>query len=588
MSDLKEIVRNIPHLSGIYKMKDKEDNIIYIGKAKDLHNRVSSYFSKNKDLKTYALVKNIANIDFIITNNEYEALLLENNLIKKYQPKYNINLKDGKSYPLIKITNEDFPKIIKTRKRKKDGGRYYGPFSDSTHVDIVLDFILSNFKIRRSSQKLKMRKTPCLYYHINMCSAPCCSYISKEEYAKEINEIINLLENKSDKLKGELTKKMNKASKALNYEKALSYKKQLDSLNIISKKQYVEDLSSLESYDYISLVQFMGELSICIIQTRDGKIMGNAIYRNKSIDDAKEILSQFILLYYQDEKTLPSTIFVDDKDIVELNDTFIKEIGVGVSEAKEKKHYSLLKLAQKNAINDIYKRVRSTDTQRGLDRLEEILELDHKVSIIEGFDIAHLSGKHTTASLINFKNGQANKKEYKHYNIKSLKEGDIDDYASIHEAVSRRYKRLRDEKKRMPDLILIDGGKGQVNAARSALDDLGLFDLFVIGLAKEYELIYVQDQSLPIELEPSDPALKILVNIRDECHRFATSFNQNKRTKEATTSILESIHGVGPKISKDLLVKFESIENIKKEDEESLSKKAKISKILARRILEVL
>lgn len=588
--DLKTTAKNMPLSSGVYLMKDSNDKIIYVGKAKNLRNRVSSYFLKNQGVKTHALVSHIASIDCIVTKTEYEALLLENNLIKKYMPKYNILLKDGKSYPLIRITNEKYPVVIKTRKKILDGSIYYGPFPDSKIVDSALKFIYDNFKVRRSSSPLKKKKSPCLYYHINKCYGPCFQDVDEKEYKSMIDNIKSILENKTDKFKNSLLKEMKTYSLNQEYEKAASIRDTLKSLNSLAITQNVEDPNNQNSNDYIALALSYGVCSISIMQIRDGKLMGNAIYRQKTLANVSDILTQFIIAYYQDEKFLPAKIFVDEKDVVNLLQTFFeKELKnkVIISEALEKKDYQMLRMAEENAQKDVNKRIKESDKTKAIIRLKEVLNLEKEPRIIEGFDIAQLHGKHTVASLINFKDGVPNKKEYRIFKIKSL-DGKVDDYKAISEAVTRRYTRLLKENKTLPDLLLIDGGKGQVNSARKALDSIGLESLYVIGLAKQYELVYQQDQDLPLELEENDSALKVLIAIRDECHRFATTFNQNRRTESATKSILESINGVGKVLSKRLLIEFASIENIKNASIEELKTKGKISENLAKTIKDSL
>lgn len=584
--DCKEFAHQLPELPGVYLMKDDRGEIIYVGKAKNLKRRVSSYFLSGRNAKTQALVEKIKAIDFVITGNEYEALLLENNLIKQYNPHYNILLKDGKTYPMIKITNEDFPRIFKTRLIKNDGAKYYGPFPQVHALDLYLEMINSTFPIRLCAGPLKMRKTPCLYYHINRCSGPCIGKVDKEEYQGYIDSVKGFLSGTDDGLILSLEKDMQRLSKTLEFEKAAKKRDLIDALKKLRFNQSVEEVSD-ESRDYAA-IEMRGNLcTVSLMQIRFGRLIGKALYRAESMGDATETLLSFLIQYYSDGNQLPGELYVFEEIDKELLVKYFEQelrVNIRVEFPKEGKHYRILTMASVNASRDVEKRLCEIDNTQALNLLKDYLELDSIPYHIEGFDIAHLSGKYTIASLIVFKNGNPSKSDYRRFNMRSL-DGRIDDYDSMREAVTRRYTRVVNEKLPLPDLVLVDGGKGQVSAAREMLDLLNLHNLPLIGLAEEREEIVFSDGRKSLLLDHSDPALRILIAIRDECHRFANTANQKMRSKEASFALLESIEGVGKARSKKIMVKYESVEKILSLSADELAKGAGVPIAVAERIL---
>nr|WP_321305249.1 excinuclease ABC subunit UvrC [uncultured Sphaerochaeta sp.] len=581
--------RELPHASGVYLMRDEKGSIIYVGKAKDLRKRVTSYFLANRSAKTAALVRKIASIEYIITGNEYEALVLENNLIKKYSPHYNISLKDGKSYPMIRITNEKFPKVFKTRRLIDDGSSYYGPYPDAGKLDLYLDLIAKLFPLRRCSTPLRKREKPCLYYHIGLCLGPCAGLVSEEEYGKSVTAVRNLLEGRTDALLATLQEDMIQASKALNFEEAATKRDQIAAIKTTQVGQQVQDFAS-ESRDYAA-IEMRGPLcTISLMQMRDGQLIGRALYRAETLGEETDTLLNFLIQYYADGQKLPQFLYVSHEiDVHLIRRYFTEQLGgrLEVNLPIDGKHYRILRMARENASRDVEKRLKSKDNTRALEELADILGLSAPPTLIEGFDIAQLHGKYTVASLISFRDGNPDKPNYRRYNIKSL-EGRIDDYESIREAVARRYTKILNENLERPGLLIIDGGQGQVNAAREILDALGMVDIPIIGLAEQFETIVFDDEREDLQLPEDNDALRLVIAVRDECHRFATSANQAARSREASFRVLESVEGIGRKRSERLMKQYGSLEAILAKPAEELSKEGGISLIVAKRILSQL
>ena len=582
------MAREMPDNPGVYLMKNSEGTVIYVGKAKNLKRRVSSYFLPGRNVKTAALVEKIDTIDFVITGNEYEALILENNLIKKYNPHYNILLKDGKSYPVIRITKEDFPRVFKTRRVIRDGSLYFGPYPDGSRLEEYLRMVDDNYPIRRCQGPLKLRKAPCLYHHIHKCSAPCIGAIGKKEYNSYIKEIEDFLSGDDSSLIKQVEKEMFRASKELDFETAARKRDQLKALTVMQKNQMVQDFTT-DSRDYIAIEMRSYLSTISIMQFRSGRLIGKALYRAECLSDETETLMSFLVQYYSDGDNLPGEIFVSCEIDTELIARyFSSELArpIYITVPKEGRHYRILRMAAENASRDVEKRLRDVDNTASLEKLQEELGLPVLPRHIEGFDIAQLSGKYTVASLIVFRDGNPSNKEYRHFSMKTL-DGRIDDFQSMREAVGRRYQRLVNEGAELPDLLMVDGGKGQVSAALDALSSIGL-DLPVVGLAKEHEEIVFPGDRPSLLLDHGDPGLRVLIALRDECHRFATSFNQRMRSKEASFSLLESIDGIGPERSRRIMQAYGSVEAILPLSPEELSKGAKIPLPVAERVLHKL
>lgn len=585
----KQQAHALPHNSGVYLMRDGKGTVIYVGKAKDLHRRVTSYFLANRPPKTAALVAKIRHIDHIITGNEYEALVLESNLIKKYNPHYNIDLKDGKSYPVIRITHEDFPKVFKTRRLVNDGSKYFGPYPDAGKLDTFLDLIQKIFPLRRCGTPLKKQLRPCLYYHLGLCGGPCAGLVSKERYRSSIDEVERFLSGDDQSLKQKLKSEMEADAKAFKFEEAAKKRDMLVALEAVGKEQEVQDFTS-EARDYAAIEMRSPLCTVSIMQMRDGRLIGRALYRAETFDDETETLMDFLVRYYSDGKKLPRYLYVSHEiDVPLISEFFKKQFGgdLEVTVPTDGRHYRILRMAVENARSDVERRLKSRDNTKALELLQKELDLPTVPTLIEGYDIAQLSGKYTVASMISFRDGNPNREGYRRFNIKGL-DGKIDDFESMREATARRYTRVVNENLEHPGLILIDGGKGQVMAVREILDSLGLTDVPIVGLAKDMEEIVFDHDRPPLLLDPSDEGLRVLIAVRDECHRFATTANQNQRSVDATFKVLESIDGVGPARSQRLMKTFGSLDELMRQSPEDLASKGKVPKAVAERILRTL
>lgn len=572
---LHETALKAPLSSGVYLWRNPENTVIYVGKAKNLKNRLSSYFSGRKDVKTRLLISHAASIEYITTTNEYEALLLENNLIKKYNPRYNINLKDGKSYPVLRITNEDFPRIFKTRRILQDGSKYFGPYPDVNALDTFIETIFKLYPVRRC-RTFRKRETPCLYYHMNQCKAPCCKKISKQSYNEFFGEITTLLEGKGEETTAKLTKQMKDAAKELNFEKAARLRDGIKALMVLQNQNVVESFDS-EDRDYIAYNREGELISFTVLKIRQGKLIGRNNFRCTSLNEDEELLGEFMNAYYTDSTHIPPYIYVPTQNGLEIVSKWLEEtfdsssqiILVDDSIQNAARHKAAMNMAFQNAREDIIRRLRERGDTPALEELKTLLDLDNLPLRIEGFDIAHIGGKFPVASLISFYNGNPDKKNYRYFRLKTT-DGIIDDFASMKEAVSRRYTRLLNEQQDLPDLILIDGGIGQVNAAEGILQSLDL-DIPIIGLAEKNEEIYLPGNSTPLILPRRSDALRLLQRVRDETHRFATSKNQKLRTKENTESPLLQIPNIGEKRALLLQKEFTTLENLCNQEESKVA-----------------
>ncbi len=586
---LHETALKAPKSSGVYMWSDTDNTVLYVGKAKNLKNRLSSYFSGKKDIKTRTLIARASSIEYITTANEYEALILENNLIKEHSPRYNINLKDDKSYPVVRITNEDFPRVIKTRKIIQDGSAYFGPFPNGGALTTFIDTLYSIYPLRQC-KKMPKRKTPCMYYHIGRCAAPCCNKISKEDYTSIIGEIHSILDENPTKGAEKLEYEMKKAAKELKFEKAARLRDGLASLQSLRMQNAVSDFDA-EARDYIGFYSDGPLVSFVVLKMRMGKLIMRDLYRTKSLSDDEDLLLEFMGAYYTGADLIPPRIFVSDKTGLELSEKWLFDtFGVKTSitlptETKElSRHEAALNMANHNAKEDIIRRLRERGDTPALEELKKVLNLSTLPMRIEGFDIAHLEGKFPVASMISFYNGQPDKKNYRYFRLKTT-DGLIDDFASMREATSRRYTRLLNEQAEMPDLILIDGGIGQVNAVRGVLDALGL-NIPIVGLAKREEELFLPGNSKPILLAKRSDALRMLQRVRDETHRFATSRNQRLRTKENIVSIFSQLPHIGPKRAKLIIQKWTTIDTLAKASLEDIEQTLTVSENQAQDILK--
>lgn len=572
---LHETALKAPSSSGVYMWRNPQNVVIYVGKAKNLKNRLSSYFSGKKDIKTRLLVSSAKSIEYITTANEYEAFLLENNLIKKYKPKYNIDLKDGKSYPVLRITKEDFPRLFKTRNILHDGSTYFGPYPDATALDTFIDTLYQIYPLRHC-KKFVQRETPCLYYHMGQCKAPCCDKISKESYNEFFGEICDLLNENSSETTKKLTAKMKEAASQLNFEKAARLRDGLRALMVMQNQNVVESFDA-EDRDYLAWHREGELVSFTVLKIRAGKLLGRDNYRVQSLNEDDELLGEFMGAYYNSKEEIPPKIYVQTQTGLDFIEKWIKnqfdsdsQIILVTDEIENaSRHKAAIAMAAENAKEDIIRRMRERGDIPALEELKEILGLKNLPVRIEGFDIAHIGGKFPVASLISFYNGNPDKKNYRYFRLKTT-DGYIDDFQSMREATSRRYTRLLNEQADLPDLILIDGGIGQVNAVDQVLKSLNL-DIPIAGLAKRDEEIWRPYAEKPISLPKRSDALRLLQRVRDETHRFATSRNQRLRTKENTVSIFLEIPGIGEKRARALTKTFTTLENMCAASESSVA-----------------
>lgn len=588
-SYIAEKLKHIPDKSGVYFMKNSKDEIIYIGKAKSLKKRVSSYFTKtNKDAKTTALVEHIRDIEYILTENEVEALIFEAEMIRKHKPHYNILLKDQKSFPFIAVTNEHFPRVIKarnviTKDRDSRYKKYYGPYVAAEKADNITKFIIDNFKLRRCKYDFPLKKPirPCLYYHIGKCTAPCANKISEEEYDKDVEAAIMVLEGNVEQLTQKLTTEMKEYAEKLEFEKAKDLRDKIDLLKYITVEQsiYVPDDDDI---DIIGAYGENGFYTIVILSVKGGKLIDRKTFSmqdNNKDDDSyleegrskySDVLNAFFTQYYTHSALIPSLISTDIKlNDVDIIKNYLSTIASRNVEVKfDKKKIGLMKIANENARHLFREKSLIREIPPGITRLKEIFKLKKPPTIIESFDIAHIQGSHTMAGMVRFVNGISDNKNYRIFNIKTV-EG-IDDFASMKEAVYRRYKRLKEENLTFPDLILIDGGRGQLNSAIEALKELDIKGQIIMSLAKRFEEIYLPNREEPVQLKDNDPARLFLQKVRDETHRWVNTSHGKKRSREMLKSELENIKGLGSKGIEKLYSHFINIENIKNASFESI------------------
>ena len=601
---IKEKLKYIPDKSGVYFMKDEKNNIIYIGKAKSLKKRVNSYFTKsNKDVKTTALVEHIADFDYIITENEVEALIFEAEMIRKHKPHYNILLKDQKSFPFVAITNERFPRIIKARNviNKENANKfrnYYGPYVESEKVNNIIKFMTDNFKFRRCKLDFPLKRPirPCLYYHIGKCTAPCANLITEEDYDKTVEEASMILDGGIDKLVSNLKKEMESYAKKLEFEKAKDIRDKIDTLKSINVEQNIY-IQESEDMDILGIYGEKGNYIIVILSVKDGRLADRKDFSLKDSSNLSslnndnnsiysDIVSAFFSQYYIYENLIPNTILTEVKinDITVIKDYLKKISGKAVKIKFDETKKGLINIANNNAKHLFEEKILVKEIPLGINRLKEIFKLSKTPNIIESFDIAHIQGAYTMAGMVRFVNGISDNKNYRLFNMKTV-EG-IDDFASIKEAVYRRYKRLKEEKLKFPDLILIDGGRGQLNSAIEALKELEIKGQPIMALAKKFEEIYLPNREEPVLLEDNEPARLFLQKVRDETHRFVNTSHGKKRSREMIKSELESISGLGRSGIEKLYSHFINIENIRNASLESIRNIPGISYKVANNIYE--
>lgn len=559
---------NLPLKPGVYIMKDINDKVIYVGKSKSLRKRVKSYFKDKKDRpKTYVLMQHFNSLEYIVTSSEKEALILEANLIKKYMPKYNIRLKDDKRYPYVKITNEDFPRLILTRSISKNG-TYYGPFTDVKSVRTTVKFLKQLFKIRTC----KNMDGPCLNYQIDLCYAPCAGKITKEEYHEIIEKIDLFFQGKYNEILKNLKTEMKNASSNMEFEKAAVLRDQIKSIEEVMVKQFVDELNDELDQDVIASSQNEDTSIIVVLSIRDGKIISKDDYLmdNTKNQDISEVLYSFIQQYYGINRHVPKELIIEDniKDIDLIVDWLSDLRGnkVRITNPQKGKKLRLIRMARGNA--DIIKKQKEKVTG-SLIELQNYLKLKNVPHVIEGYDVSNISGKLQVGSKVSFFDGKPNKKQYRRFRLKTP---GPNDYGMMRELLTRRFEKLvGEEDYKKPDLVLIDGGKGQLHIAVEVLNELGLSDIPVIGLAKEFEEVFVPQSNQPIRIPHNKESLHILQRVRDEAHRFGVTYHRKLRSQKLTESELDYIPGIGEKRKINLLRDFGDIDSIAEATVDELS-----------------
>ncbi len=598
---LKETLASVPTKPGVYQFKNKDDEIIYIGKAKNLRSRVRSYFQKNKyqTPKNQSMIKRIENVEWIVVRSNVEALLTEANMIKEVQPKYNIDLKDDKSFPFIRISDEPYPQVLLTRKIEKDGSKYFGPYTDVKNLRYSLKALHKIFPVRSCSyymdddsvaaKKVKV----CLDYHIKKCEGPCEGFVNRDHYNAMIERVIKFLQGRTKETEEYVRRQMEIAAADLRYEDAAMYRDQLNAVRRFKERQR-KVTADFDDRDIFALARQDDIGVMTILRVRNGRIFGREKVSLQNLDENEApVFASVISRFYMDTDFLPKEITVsvlpEGQDELEewLSDkkgskVIIRQPQRGEKAKEVRMSYQNAKLLLGEWL--INRKKRRELVPKMVNQLQEDLQLKAPPRRIEAFDISHLGGTNTVASMVCFVDGKARKSEYRKFKVKTV-EG-IDDFAAMREVVHRRYLRVKKEQGSLPDLILIDGGKGQLSMAVSALRELGLDYISIVGLAKRLEEVFVPGISDPQSIHKQSPGLILLRRLRDEAHRFAITFQRSKR-KDSLTSIFNEIDGMGPKRVQKLLQSFDSTETIAKSTQKDISTKTGIPEKLAEEIIKI-
>ena len=583
MFDIQEHLKTLPASPGVYIMKDKFGNVIYVGKAVSLKNRVRQYFqsSKNHSDKVRSMVKNIFSFEYIMTDSELEALILECNLIKKYKPKYNILLRDDKTYPYIKVTvNEDYPRVLKVRRILKDKAKYFGPYSNVSAVNDTIDIIRNIYPIRTCNidmdKAIKSGMRPCLNYHIKKCIGPCTGMVSKKEYMDMIDEILLFLSGKEDKLVGVLEEKMKAASMALDFEEAASYRDKISSLKDVMEKQKISNVQNDSDQDVIAMANFDQEACVQVFLKRNGKVSGRENFMLEGVKDSDRstILGSFIKQFYMSQEYIPRELIVEEEflDMEIMEEILSSKRGTAVSIRVPKRgdKRALVLMVRKNADEyllkfDDLKKKKYEKSIGSLEELGKLLDLDAKnLNRIEAYDISNIQGVDSIGTMVVYTKGIKDKKEYRRFKIKTV-EGP-DDYASMAEVLDRRLKHGN-----LPDLILLDGGKGQVSAVKKVLKENGE-DIPLWGMYKDdrHRTKGLLNGEKTIELDRTTSLYRFVAGIQEEVHNYSISYHRSLRDKKMTKSILDDIPGIGPKRKKALMDKFKDVDKLKEASKDDL------------------
>ncbi len=595
--DAKAFLRTLSTSPGVYRMMSATGQILYVGKAKNLKKRVSSYFQKqHPDARIRSMVSQISDIEITLTNTEAEALILENTLIKEHRPRYNVLLRDDKSYPYIYVSTADtFPRLAYHRGSKRGKGQYFGPYPSAGAVRETLNLLQKLFRVRQCEDSFyRNRSRPCLQYQINRCTAPCVGLITEEDYAADIQHALQFLQGRSDEIIHDLVERMEQAAHKLDYEKAAELRDQINSLRKITDRQYVS--GSDRDLDLVVLVQEQGLACVQVFTIRGGNILGNKNFFPDNTEDmpVEEILQAFLGQYYL-ARDLPDELIlshaVTQKELLE--EVFTKRRGrkVTIASSVRSERARWLDLARKNAEQAISSRLNSrAGMQQRLESLQDEASLSETPQRMECFDISHTQGEATVASCVVFNEEGPLKSDYRRFNIEGIEPGD--DYAAMRQALLRRYTRIKKGEGKLPDVLFIDGGKGQVSQATDVLEELQVEGVVIIGVAKGegrrpgLEKLILSGSSEPIILPADSMALHLIQHIRDEAHRFAITGHRQRRGKARQRSVLEDIPGLGPKRRQTLIKHFGGIQGVSKASSEEIAKIPGISNKLAQLIYD--
>ena len=601
--DSKNFLKHASTRPGVYRMYDAEAKMLYVGKAKNLKKRITSYFrASGLDSKTMLLVSKINNIETTITNTETEALILEQTLIKEQKPPYNILMRDDKSYPYIFLSSKDkYPRLAIHRGSKKNQGRYFGPFPGAGAVRESLNLLEKVFHVRQCEDSFfRNRSRACLQYQIKRCSGPCVDLVSEEDYSEDVRHSVMFLEGKNNQIADELKEKMQKLADSKEFEKAARTRDQIRDLRTIQERQYVSGEKG--DVDVIAMCSEAGIVSIQVVFIRDGRVLGNKNYYPKFVieNTPASILHAFIAQFYLQElglHSIPREIIVSDtpEEISGLTAAleYCAKHKVDIKHRVRQHRQQWLQLAQTNAQHGLMSKLNSKQSmQTRFSALQEALQKEHLPSRLECFDISHSGGEATVASCVVFDQNGPLKSDYRRFNIENITPGD--DYAAMEQALNRRYTRLKKGEARLPDILLIDGGKGQLTQAEKVLEELNIKEVLLIGIAKGIsrkagqETLFFGDTREELVLEAESPALHLLQHIRDEAHRFAITAHRQRRGKKRTESFLDSIPGIGPKKRKELINHFGGQQEIKRASIEDIQKVPGISHALAESLYDII
>jgi excinuclease ABC subunit C len=592
-------LRNLPKSPGVYLFKNRGGIIIYVGKAKNLKNRVRTYFQspENLDRKTGRLVSVIDDLELIATDSEMEALILEANLVKEYKPRYNVNLKDDKHFPYVKVTvNETFPRVLIVRRLARDGARYFGPYTNATGMRRTIRFLCNLFRIRTCNLEIphpsgKTQKV-CLDYHIERCGGPCAGLQSEKEYQELIEAVIMFLAGKSESLIEKLQKKMDKLSLRMKFEEAAKIRDQINALESVRQRQKVDAGRSVNR-DIIAFARESADTVAVVLQVREGILIGRQDFQlhSEPEEEDKEILSEFVRQYYNHQPNLPDELYLPltmiDEGLVGkwLSKTKGKKIHIFTPQKGEK--LKLVDMAATNArllLDEllIQKRGYKERIGKSSQALRDSLGLEKSPRTIACVDISNTGETDAVGSLVYFDNGKPRKAEYRHFKIKEVI--GQDDFAMMREVVGRYYFRLKEGNKNAPDLLVVDGGRGQLSSVKAEIGTLGFENQYIIGLAKKFDEIYLPDHKEPLTLPKTSPGLRLLKQIRDEAHRFAIEYNRKIRRKRTIQSELDKLEGIGSKRREILLKCFGSMKKIKEASLEELAAVKGIPRPLAEKI----